>query len=403
MKSKKICIMGMGYIGLPTAALLANRGCQVHGVDINQHVIDTINKGKIHIVEPELDLFVKSAINSGFLTASIEPAEVEVFMIAVPTPFYKDKFNKITNSPIPNVDYIINATKKIAPYIKKGALVLLESTSPVGTTEMIAEILKEEGIDINDIYIAHSPERVLPGHIMRELIENDRIVGGVNKRSTQKAADFYRDFVEGEVLETTAKTAEMVKLTENSFRDVNIAFANEISMISDDLGVNAIEVISLANKHPRVNILNPGCGVGGHCISVDPWFIVDSANGKAKIVEQARRVNDYKSDWVIEKVKNTALRFEKEQGRKPTIACMGLAFKPNIDDLRESPALRIAYALHKELKIIAVEPNIDSCNMLNLVSIDEGLKADICVYLVAHKQFLFDALKENDLDFCGLC
>ena len=281
MGNNKICIMGMGYIGLPTAALLANKGYQVHGVDVNQDTIDTINRGEIHIMEPDLDKFVKDAVNNNALTANIKPAESDIFMIAVPTPFHADKLNKVTNSPIPNVDYIKDATKKIAPYVKSGNLILLESTSPVGTTDMMADILKKEGIDINNVFIAHSPERVLPGHIMRELIENDRVVGGINNESTKKAADFYRTFVEGEVLETTAKTAEMAKLTENSFRDVNIAFANELSILCDDMDIDVRELIYLTNKHPRVNVLNPGCGVGGHCISVDPWFIVDSANGKA--------------------------------------------------------------------------------------------------------------------------
>jgi UDP-N-acetyl-D-mannosaminuronic acid dehydrogenase len=398
----KICIMGMGYIGLPTGALLANRGYQVRGVDVNQNVIDTINRGEIHIVEPELDTFVQSAVQSGSLAANIDPAESDIFMIAVPTPFHADKLNEVTKSPIPNVDYIMDATKKIAPYIKSGNLILLESTSPVGTTNMMVDVLKEEGTDINNVFIAHSPERVLPGHIMRELIENDRVVGGINNKSTKKAAEFYRTFVEGEVLETAAKTAEMAKLTENSFRDVNIAFANELSILCDDMNIDVRELISLANRHPRVDVLSPGCGVGGHCISVDPWFIVDSANGKAKMIEQARRTNDYKADWVIEKIKNQSLQFEKENGIAPTIACMGLAFKPNIDDLRESPALYISEKLNYLLNIVVVEPNIEAHDFLQLVPYLEGLKADICIYLVAHNQFDIDNVKENDLDFCGL-
>jgi len=394
--------MGMGYIGLPTAALLANRGYQVHGVDVNQHVIDTINRGEIHIVEPELDTFVRSAIKSGSLEANICPAEADVFMIAVPTPFHADKINVITNSPIPNVDYIVEATKKITPYIKSGNLILLESTSPVGTTNMMADVLKKEGVDINTVFIAHSPERVLPGQIMRELIENDRVVGGINNESTKKAAEFYRTFVEGEVLETTAKTAEMTKLTENSFRDVNIAFANELSILCDEMDIDVRELISLANKHPRVNVLSPGCGVGGHCISVDPWFIVDSANGAAKMVEQARRTNDYKADWVVEKIFNSALKFERNNGFKPTIACMGLAFKPDINDLRESPALYISKKISHSLNVVVVEPNIAAHDSLHLVPYKQGLQADICVYLVAHNQFDKLQLKAVDLDFCGL-
>ena len=335
--------------------------------------------------------------------ANIEPSEADIFMIAVPTPFHADKINEITNSPIPNIDYVVDATKQIASYIKPGNLILLESTSPVGTTDMMASVLKKEGVDIDSIFIAHSPERVLPGHIMRELIENDRVVGGVNDESTKKAAEFYRTFVEGGVLETTAKTAEMAKLTENSFRDVNIAFANELSILCDDMDIDVTELISLANKHPRVDILNPGCGVGGHCISVDPWFIVDSANGKAKMIEQARRTNDYKADWVVEKIKNEALIFEKDNGRKATISCMGLAFKPNIDDLRESPALYIAQKLSDEgFKVLAVEPNIYSHESLNIVSLEIGLESDICVYLVAHSEFHYYHVRESDLDFCGL-
>ena len=394
--------MGMGYIGLPTAALLANKNYQVHGVDINQNTIDIINRGEIHIVEPELDTFVHSAVKSGSLVANIRPAEADIFMIAVPTPFHVDKLNEITNSPIPNIDYIVDATKQIAPYVKSGNLILLESTSPVGTTDMMTDVLKKEGVDVSNVFIAHSPERVLPGCIMRELIENDRIVGGVNNESTKKAAKFYRDFVDGEVLETTARTAEMAKLTENSFRDVNIAFANELSILCDDMNINVRELILLANKHPRVNVLNPGCGVGGHCISVDPWLIVDSANGKAKIIEQARRTNDYKADWVVEKIKNTILQFEIKHNKKPTVSCMGLAFKPNIDDLRESPALYIAEKLNEFIDIVSVEPNIKECIGLDLVDIKTGLESDICIYLVSHKEFRVKNMKEADLDFCGI-
>jgi UDP-N-acetyl-D-mannosaminuronic acid dehydrogenase len=397
--NKKICIMGMGYIGLPTAALLANRGYQVHGVDTNQRIVDIINKGEIHIVEPDLDEFVKNAVNNNALTANIEPVESDIFMIAVPTPFHADKFNEITSSPIPNVDYIINATKKIAPYVKAGNLILLESTSPVGTTDMMANLLMEEGVEIDRVYIAHSPERVLPGQIIRELIENDRVVGGINGKSTTKAASFYRSFVEGEVLETIAKTAEMTKLTENSFRDVNIAFANELSMLCDDMDIDIKELILLANRHPRVNILNPGCGVGGHCISVDPWFIVDNANGKAKLIEQARRTNDHKANWVIGKVKSAVLSYKKKHGKNPTIACMGLAFKPDIDDLRESPALYIAQELSKILDVVVVEPNINKHDSLRLVETDIGIQSDICVYLVSHIGFKSLHVKNEDLTF----
>lgn len=391
--------MGMGYIGLPTAALLANRGYEVHGVDINQHVVDTINLGGVHIIEPDLDSYVLSAIASNSLIASLDPIDSDIFLIAVPTPFHTHKLNENTNSPIPNLEYVIEATKKIAPYIKKGNLVLLESTSPVGTTNMITDILSKEGVSVDDIYIAYSPERVLPGNIMLELIENNRVVGGINDSSTKKAAEFYRVFVEGEVIETNAKTAEMVKLTENSFRDVNIAFANEISILCDDLDLDVKELISLANQHPRVNILKPGCGVGGHCISVDPWFIVNSANGKAKIIEQARRTNNYKTEWVISKIKNTANNFNKKHGRKPKISCMGLVFKPDIDDLRESPALYIALEINRDFNVVAVEPNISEFSGLNLTSLEIGLESDICVYLVAHNEFEGLEIKSDDLSF----
>ncbi|WP_038249447.1 UDP-N-acetyl-D-mannosamine dehydrogenase [Ghiorsea bivora] len=404
-KVTTVTMIGLGYIGLPTAALLANRGYRVHGVDVDKHAVDIINQGKIHIVEPELDTFVHSAVNSGKLTANMVPAEADVFMIAVPTPFHHDKMNEMTNSPIPNIDYVISATKAIAPYIRKGNLILLESTSPVGTTDKMAQVLQNEGVDINEVYIAHSPERVLPGHIMRELVENDRVVGGINDESTKVAAEFYRTFVEGTVLETNAKTAEMAKLTENSFRDVNIAFANELSMLCDDLDIDTRELIALANRHPRVNVLNPGCGVGGHCISVDPWFIVDKANGKAKMIEQARRTNDYKADWVIEKVKNAALVFEAKNNKKPVVACMGLAFKPDIDDLRESPALYITKGLIQEgLDVLAVEPNIENHKDLDITAPNLAVeKADIIVCLVAHKGFDdFDVLTKEVFDFCGV-
>lgn len=397
-----VCVVGMGYIGLPTAALLANRGFRVHGVDVNKHAVDTINAGKIHIVEPELDTFVHSAVKSGMLSANLEPTHADVFLVAVPTPFHHDKLNPITNSPVPNLDYVKSATKAIAPYVKPGNLVLLESTSPVGTTEMMASELEAAGVDLSTIHVAHSPERVLPGQIMRELIENDRVVGGINVASTKAAAEFYRTFVDGEVLETSSKTAEMAKLTENAFRDVNIAFANELSMLCDDMDIDVYELIELANHHPRVSVLQPGCGVGGHCISVDPWFIVNSANGKAKMVEQARRTNDYKSEWVVEKVKNAALAFEKEQGRPPLIACMGLAFKPDIDDLRESPALYITQELAKSNNVVAVEPNIKSYEGLDCVSEEQAAQADLLVYLVAHTQFKSHSFNEKTLDFAGL-
>lgn len=403
MKIKTVCIMGLGYIGLPTAALLANRGYYVHGVDISQQTVDIINQGNIHIVEPELDIFVRSAVNSGNLRADSNPIEADCFIIAVPTPFHHNDDNHAC--PTPNIDYVISATRSIAPYIRTGNIVILESTSPVGTTNKIAEVLAGYGIDTNLVHIAHCPERVLPGHIMRELVENDRIVGGMTSKATKATANFYRTFVSGEVLETDAKTAEMAKLTENSFRDVNIAFANELSILCDKFGIDVWNLIALANRHPRVNILQPGSGVGGHCIAVDPWFIVDAAQGSARLIETARRVNDYKSEWVIEKIKNAAFAFENLHGRKPKIACMGLAFKPDIDDLRESPALFIVQRLIADkMDILAVEPNISNHKLIEIINYKEAiLKADIIVFLVRHKVFTdLNITDKQILNFCNV-
>lgn len=394
-QNKKICVIGLGYIGLPTAALLANRGYDVHGVDVVSSTVDTINQGKIHIVEPELDTFVKSAVNSGKLKASLKPDFADVFIIAVPTPFHSGY--------VPNVDYVVSATKSIAPYIQERNIVILESTSPVGTTELVEKTLKEENIDTSKLYIAHCPERVLPGKIMKELVENDRIVGGLTQEATAKTVEFYNTFVSGEVLSTDARTAEMAKLTENSFRDTNIAFANELSMLCDKFNINVWELISLANRHPRVNILQPGAGVGGHCIAVDPWFIVHAGGETAKMIRTAREVNTYKTEWVIEKIKNAALKFEAQNDRKAKVACMGLAFKPDIDDLRESPALYIARRLKSDgLEILAVEPNIESHKEFEIVDYKDAMEqADIVTFLVAHKEFKNLDI-ETYLDFCGV-
>lgn len=399
MQSKKICVMGLGYIGLPTAALLANKGYQVHGVDVVQSTVDTINDGKIHIVEPDLDTFVHAAVNSGCLKAAATPVEADVFVVAVPTPFH-DGF-------VPNIDYIESATRAIAPFVKAGNIVILESTSPVGTTEKMATFLADEGVDISAIHIAHCPERVLPGRVMIELVENDRIVGGLNPEATAATVEFYKTFVMGEVLETDAKTAEMAKLTENSSRDVQIAFANELSILCDKFDIDVWELIRLANHHPRVNILTPGAGVGGHCIAVDPWFIVHAGGEDAKIIKDARLINDYKSDWTEEKIRNMALSFEKENGRKAVVAAMGLAFKPDIDDLRESPALKIARRLNSDssIEVLAVEPNIESSDEFSLVTPEDAVeKADIIAFLVGHKEFKTLELPEGRLnyDFCGV-
>jgi len=406
-KIEKICIIGLGYIGLPTAALLANRGFQIHGVDVVQSTVDTINRGEIHIVEPELDVFVQSAVNSGKLKADIKPAQADIFIIAVPTPFHEGH--------IPNVDYVRSATEAIAPYIKKGNIVILESTSPIGTTHMVGEVLAQNGVDLSTIHVAHCPERVLPGRIMLELVQNDRIVGGLTEEATEITGQFYSSFCSGEVLLTDAKTAEMAKLTENSFRDVNIAFANELSILCDKFDINVWELIKLTNRHPRVNVLQPGAGVGGHCIAVDPWFIVSAGGDDAKLIKTARLRNDYKSEWVIEKIKNAALDVEKQKSKPAKIACLGLAFKPDIDDLRESPALYITQQLSASMdNVMAVEPNIPldmdpkKLGILNktfkLVDVFQAIEeADIIVFLVAHKQYKrLDLSDLNTFDFCGV-
>jgi len=375
----KICVIGLGYIGLPTASLLGTKGFQVHGVDVSKHVVDTINEGKIHIVEPDLDIMVKSAVNVGNLKAGLEPVEADIFIIAVPTPFKGDYQ--------PDLSYVESATQMISPFVKPGNLVILESTSPVGTTdEVVGRILKENGHDTEkDVFVAHCPERVLPGRILVELVENDRIVGGINPLATNKAVEFYKTFVRGEVLSTDSRTAEMAKLTENSSRDVSIAFANELSLICDKEGINVWELISLANRHPRVNILNPGPGVGGHCIAVDPWFIVARDPENSKLIKMARLVNDAKPSWVIDKVKSRAEKF-----KHPVIGCLGLAFKADVDDLRESPSVDIVRSLIKENlgEILISEPNLELHDEFDLLSCEEVIRrSDIILLLVDHKEY----------------
>ena len=394
---KHICVIGLGYIGLPTAATFAAHGIKVTGVDVNQHAVDMINQGKVHIVEPDLDALVKVVVAKGMLSARTKPVEADAYIVAVPTPF-KDDYQ-------PDLKYIEAASKALAPYLKPGNLVILESTSPVGATEQMAAWLAEARPDLTfpeqageaaDILVAHCPERVLPGKVLQELISNDRIIGGMTQLSSTAASNLYKTFVQGGCIETNARTAEMCKLTENSFRDVNIAFANELSVICDKLDINVWELIALANRHPRVNILQPGPGVGGHCIAVDPWFIVAKTPEQARLIRTAREVNDAKPEWVIDQVKIKIAEFLQANPEKTiqdvTVACYGLAFKPDIDDLRESPALEITKKLAEQgLNILAIEPNIKTLpknlEKVNLVDFTESLSADIKVVLVAHKQF----------------
>ena len=401
MMNPEVVTIGLGYIGLPTSALIASHGTNVLGVDINQSVVDTINQGKIHIVEPDLDEIVSKAVLNGFFKASTKASSAEVYLIVVPTPF--------KGNHEPDILFVEAATKGIIPLLKKGDLYIIESTSPIGTTDKMQKLIFASRPELEGaIHIAYCPERVLPGNVMHELVENDRVIGGVDEASTQKAISFYRKYVKGELHGTNARTAEMCKLVENSSRDVQIAFANELSLICDKADINVWELINLANKHPRVNILQPGCGVGGHCIAVDPYFIVSDYPMESKIIGTAREVNNYKSFWCAEKIQNEKLQFELKHGRKPKTALMGLAFKPNIDDLRESPAIYIAQKVlqnsNNEEHYI-VEPNIESHSVYTLIDYKKAInEADIIVFLVAHKEFENIQIDESKLilDFCGV-
>ena len=397
-RAQTVCVLGLGYIGLPTASILASKGYDVIGVDVQRKIVDTINQGDIHIEEPGLDLLVKSAVNSGGLRATVEPEHADVFFISVPTP--------LTGDNAPDLSYVESASRAIVPFLKRGNLVILESTSPPGTTDdVVAPIVAESGLTLGeDIFVAHAPERVLPGHILREAVENDRIVGGIDPQSTQVASAFYATFVGGTIFCTDARTAELAKLTENAFRDVNIAFANELSVLCHRLGVNVWEVIELANRHPRVDILRPGPGVGGHCIAVDPWFIVHSAPELTPLMATARNVNDSKPDFVVQKARQHAAKL-----RDPVIACLGVTYKADVDDLRESPALAITRQLSAEEigDVIVCEPFVPELDGLVNVSVNEALKrADIVIALVPHRQFRRidpEVLKEKILiDTCGL-
>ncbi|MBQ8650138.1 MAG: UDP-N-acetyl-D-mannosamine dehydrogenase [Flavobacteriales bacterium] len=397
----KACFMGLGYIGLPTAIIAAKHGVQVIGVDINPKVVEMTNAGKLHIIEPGMEEMLQEVVKSGALHASTTPEVADAYFMVVPTPFKGDHE--------PDISYVEAATRAVLPLLKEGDLYVIESTSPVGTTDKMKDLIFSERPELEDkIYIAYCPERVLPGNVIHELVHNDRVIGGMNEESTTKAIEFYSQFVQGTLHRTNCKTAEMCKLTENSSRDVQIAFANELSLICDKAGINVWELINLANKHPRVNILQPGCGVGGHCIAVDPYFITSDFPMESKIIASARNINNYKSFWCAEKVQNEMLKFELKNGRKPWVAMMGLAFKPNIDDLRESPAKQIATKVMQSCnnaQFMIVEPNIETHNVFKLTDYKEAYeKADIIVFLTAHDPFKSLPYREDKviLDFCGI-
>ncbi|MDR2485833.1 MAG: UDP-N-acetyl-D-mannosamine dehydrogenase [Treponema sp.] len=396
----KAVFMGLGYIGLPTAAVAASKGISVVGVDVNPAVVRTVNQGSIHIVEPDLAALVRQVAEAGTLRASLTPEEADAFFIVVPTPFKQNHRADIS--------FVESATRMVIPFLRQGNLFIIESTSPVLTTEKMADLIFKErpGLQEN-LYIAYCPERVLPGNVLYELKHNDRVIGGLNPESADKAAEFYSRFVTGALHKTNARTAEMCKLAENSSRDVQIAFANELSMICKNTGINVWDLIDLANKHPRVNILQPGCGVGGHCIAVDPWFIVSDFTEQAQIIKRAREINDYKADWCANQVLAACEDFTRKADKEPVVACMGLAFKPDIDDLRESPAKYIASRIISEAQadVLAVEPNIKSHNAFKVTEYREAYyQADIIVWLVRHKEFVSMPIDDNkvEFDFCGV-
>lgn len=396
----KACFMGLGYIGLPTAIIAAKHGIQVTGVDINPKVVEMTNQGQLHIIEPGMQELLQEVVSAKQLKASTTPEISDAYFMVVPTPF--------KGNHEPDISYVESATRAVIPLLKEGDLYVIESTSPVGTTDKMVHLIFSLRPELEGkIFIAYCPERVLPGNTLYELVHNDRVIGGINPESTEKAIEFYSAFVKGTLHRTNARTAEMCKLTENSSRDSQIAFANELSMICDKAGVNVWELIELANKHPRVNILQPGCGVGGHCIAVDPWFIVSDYPEQAQLIKRARETNDYKADWCANKVMETCQRFVEKNDREPVVACMGLAFKPNIDDLRESPAKYIASRIISESRadVLIVEPNISSHPSFHLTDYKEAYaKADIVVWLVRHTPFV-EMVREEDkleLDFCGV-
>lgn len=394
-----VVVIGLGYIGLPTAALISSKGFYVHGVDTNQKVIDTVNEGKIHIVEPDLEKVVKFSVDNGFLKADSKALEANTYLIVVPTPFDKNHN--------PDISFIKQATRAIIPILKKGDLYIIESTSPVGTTEKMMEFIYEKRPDLTDnLYIAYCPERVLPGNIMHELIYNDRVIGGINDESSEKAMNFYKKFVKGNQYKTNSRTAEMCKLVENSSRDVQIAFANELSIICDKANIDVWELIQLANRHPRVTILNPGTGVGGHCIAVDPYFIISGYPNESKIIKYSRDINNQKPLWCLNKIEETISDYFVRNNEYPNVALMGLTFKPDVDDIRESPSLLIAKKMinHKKINsLFLVDPNLKTSKDLNITEIETAIKkSQIIVFLVAHKEF--NNLRLTDkiiLNFCN--
>jgi len=396
----KVLCMGLGYIGLPTSAMIAGKGLHVLGVDVSERVVKTINSGNIHIVEPGLEALVQKVVANGNLRASTQPEKSDVYLVVVPTPF--------KGNHEPDITYVEAATRLVLPLLKKGNLFIIESTCPIGTTEKIEQLIYNERPELKGtIYMAYCPERVLPGNVLYELEHNDRIIGGVDKESAEKAVEFYSRFVTGTLHKTNARTAEMCKLTENSSRDVQIAFANELSLICAKAGINVWELIELANKHPRVNILHPGCGVGGHCIAVDPYFLIADFPVESQLIAKSREINNYKSLWCAEKIKSAMLEYELKHAKKPVVALMGLAFKPNIDDLRESPAKQIVQSVMQSEpeNLLVVEPNINIHPIFKLTDYNEAYKqADIAAFLVAHNEFK-NLQWEDDkiiLDFCGI-
>ena len=397
----KACFMGLGYIGLPTAIIAAKHGIQVTGVDINPKVVEMTNQGQLHIIEPGMQELLQEVVSAKQLKASTTPEISDAYFMVVPTPF--------KGNHEPDISYVESATRAVIPLLKEGDLYVIESTSPVGTTDKMVHLIFSLRPELEGkIFIAYCPERVLPGNVIHELVHNDRVIGGMDEASTDKAIEFYSQFVQGTLHRTNCKTAEMCKLTENSSRDVQIAFANELSLICDKAGINVWELISLANKHPRVNILQPGCGVGGHCIAVDPYFITAEFPAESQLIGKAREINNYKSFWCAEKVKNAMLEYELKNHRKPIVAMMGLAFKPNIDDLRESPAKYVTTKVMQNCNnatIFVVEPNVKEHNVFKLTDYEEAYdKADIVVFMVAHDLFTSLPYRKDKviLDFCGI-